>query len=374
MTERVPRPAVESSVPEGSALIAVVFALVVLETAVAGALFVCSIEAATTRAFTRRAQATLAAESAVAAALAGWDADAIAALALGDTLGTGPLVLPAGSASGRIERLAGDAYLVTGRTRLTGPAGDDVAGAAALVGWHPPAAFADDAGAAIVAGGTVDVRSAGTVDGRGSGAGCSPADTLPAATFPAAAAIVAPAGTPPSQAAGAAVLGSPAIASLPIATAAFDRLGPYPTATLAGAAERLESGTVALGPVAGPDGCDDSAPGNWGAPPGSTHPCAGFVPLIHAPGDLSILGGTGFGLLLVDGDLLLEAGSTFHGIAVVRGRATVRGELHGLLRTAGGADIDGAVLRDACSIWTALTRVRPLSRPSRPPRWRVPWF
>jgi hypothetical protein len=359
---------------DGIALVAVVLALVVLEAAVAGALFICSLEAATTGAFTRRAHVLLAAESALAAALDGWDANAIAGLAAGDTLFVGPLALPSGSGDARVERLRGDTYLVTGRGKQPGPGGNDLAGASALVGWHAPAAFASHAPAALVVGGATDIGAGGLVDASGTGAGCTPADTLAAATFPTAAGIAAPPTALPVRATGATVLGAPAVITAPHDSVAFTRFGPYLATALAAAAERVEVGSIALGPAVGPTGCDRAAPGNWGAHHGSGHPCEGFVPLVHAPGDLSILGGTGFGLVLVDGDLTLEAGAVLHGIALVRGRATVRGELRGLLRAAAGADVGGTIVRDACAIWRALTRARPLSRPFRPDRWRLPWF
>lgn len=358
----------------GIALAAVVLALVVLEAVVAGALFVCSIEVATTRAFARRADAVLAAESGLAAALDAWDADAVAGLAPGGTVASAPIASPTGNAEARIERLRGSAYRVTGRSGLPGPGGHDLAAAAALVAWHPPGAFAADATAALVVGGPTVVAAGALVDGRGTGTGCTPGDTLAAATFPAAAGIAATSGTTPVLAIGAMVLGTPSIAPGALDSAAYDGFGPFDVASLARAAERVEGGAVSLAPVAGTAGCERSAPGNWGAHRGSGHPCADFLPLVHAPGDLSILGGTGFGLVLVDGDLTLEPGAVLHGIALVRGRATVRGELRGLLRAAAGADVEGTIVRDACAIWKALTRARPLSRPFRADRWRLPWF
>ncbi len=60
---------------------------------------------------------------------------------------------------------------------------------------------------------------------------------------------------------------------------------------------------------------------NWGAPawPGSA--CWDYLPIVHAGGTLRIEGGgTGQGLLLVDGDLIVSEDFHFHGLVVVKGR------------------------------------------------------
>jgi hypothetical protein len=66
---------------------------------------------------------------------------------------------------------------------------------------------------------------------------------------------------------------------------------------------------------------------NWGdvnraLPAG---PCEPYFPTIHALGDLHISGGSGQGILLVDGDLSLSGGFAFTGIVIVRGSLTTTG-------------------------------------------------
>lgn len=82
-----------------------------------------------------------------------------------------------------------------------------------------------------------------------------------------------------------------------------------------------------VGPVIDPQGgCDSSVATNWGAPGAAAHPCFDHLPLIHVDGHLRVRGpGPGQGILLVEGDLVLEAGFAFHGVVVVRGRTKASG-------------------------------------------------
>lgn len=66
--------------------------------------------------------------------------------------------------------------------------------------------------------------------------------------------------------------------------------------------------------------CNTADPRNWGAPLSASHPCHTYFPIIHAKGDLKInANASGQGILLVDGDLEMMGGYTFHGIIIVRG-------------------------------------------------------
>jgi hypothetical protein len=73
--------------------------------------------------------------------------------------------------------------------------------------------------------------------------------------------------------------------------------------------------------------CDRSAPYNWGEParPPTVAPCTGYFPVIHATGDLTIAGGRGQGVLLVEGDLVLTGAAEFDGLVLVRGSLTAVG-------------------------------------------------
>jgi hypothetical protein len=73
---------------------------------------------------------------------------------------------------------------------------------------------------------------------------------------------------------------------------------------------------------------------NWGAPTDSASACFGHAPVVYAPGDLTIGGGVGQGVLLVDGRLRITGPFTFSGQIVVR---------RGLETHADAISISGAV-------------------------------
>jgi len=75
----------------------------------------------------------------------------------------------------------------------------------------------------------------------------------------------------------------------------------------------------------GDGSCNTGDVENWGDPlnPGST--CAGYFPIIYAPGDLILNGGAGQGILLVQGDLNVQGKFEFYGIVIVRGRLKTQG-------------------------------------------------
>jgi hypothetical protein len=116
-------------------------------------------------------------------------------------------------------------------------------------------------------------------------------------------------------------------------------LVPLAYGTLAAGATRTPIGAISgLGPtVSGqPPVCDWSDPMNWGEPNhGAPSPCASLIPVIHASGDLRVSGGRGQGILLVDGDLILEGGFEFSGLVIVQGQ---------LAGGVGSAHITGAVI------------------------------
>lgn len=101
----------------------------------------------------------------------------------------------------------------------------------------------------------------------------------------------------------------------------------------------LRAGTTAEG-TASPrpserDGaCDVEDERNWGDPHrAGDGVCANHFALVHAPGVLTIDGGRGQGILLVEGDLTIRGGFHFAGLVMVRG------VLH-----ADAARIDGALI------------------------------
>lgn len=66
--------------------------------------------------------------------------------------------------------------------------------------------------------------------------------------------------------------------------------------------------------------CDTNLQSNWGDPINAGASCFDYFPMIYAQGDLTInSSANGQGILLVEGNLLIEGGYDFYGIAIVRG-------------------------------------------------------
>lgn len=123
----------------------------------------------------------------------------------------------------------------------------------------------------------------------------------------------------------------------------------------------------------GAGGCDRGAPFNWGDPDTPDGPCGNYFPTIHVTGDAFIQGGgSGQGLLLVDGDLDLRGGFTFYGVIVVQGAFMTQGSGNriygGVL--AGNADFSNQSLtgssviqQSSCAVRRAVQNSTSLTQP-----------
>ena len=93
--------------------------------------------------------------------------------------------------------------------------------------------------------------------------------------------------------------------------------------------------------------CNKANTMNWGDPARPGGACAGYFPIIHVTGDLKVTGGTGQGILLVDGDLTKAGNFSFYGIVIARG--TIRST--GNSNTIYGAEMAAAIdLGDAVTL------------------------
>lgn len=128
--------------------------------------------------------------------------------------------------------------------------------------------------------------------------------------------------------------------------------------TLAGMADlSFTSATVpsSIAPVLSGHTCatGSSNSSNWGDPTyapsgvdGTTHPCAGYLPVIYVNGNLSMPSGSGQGILLVNGNLTFGSGFKFYGVVLVTGTAKATGGSSGnvygaLLAQAGPSNLTG---------------------------------
>jgi hypothetical protein len=123
-------------------------------------------------------------------------------------------------------------------------------------------------------------------------------------------------------------------------TSTYFSYGNSSYAALAAAANKVIPAGVTLAnvaPVAVSGVCQTGLMTNWGDPQrlSPAGACEGYLPLIHAQGDLHVTGGFGQGILLVDGDL--EMAGQFYWVGVVIVRGTIRS-------TGTGAHIWGGVM------------------------------
>jgi hypothetical protein len=136
----------------------------------------------------------------------------------------------------------------------------------------------------------------------------------------------------------------------------------------------IPAGTVipSVGPVVVSGVCQKSLPYNWGELQrlSPSNACESFFPIIHALGNLQITGGSGQGIMLVDGDLTLSGSFWFSGMVIVRGTLSTSGSGAGILGAVLAANVDldltatstlgnSYVQYSSCSIMQALVNTSP---------------
>lgn len=139
------------------------------------------------------------------------------------------------------------------------------------------------------------------------------------------------------------VQGDPKIVNDPVAGQAdtYFKFGDFEWASMVGMADIIMTYDVAPAPAYTATGlCNRSVKSNWGdvtrtPAPAGPRPCESYFPIIYYPGNAKLTGGTGQGILLVEGDLEVQGLFQFYGPVIVRGR----------LRTSGtGGHFNGAVM------------------------------
>jgi hypothetical protein len=117
---------------------------------------------------------------------------------------------------------------------------------------------------------------------------------------------------------------------------------------------------VNLSPSTAGNACRASDPRNWGAPLDERSPCADYLPVIYASGDLEIAGGAGQGVLLVVGNLTVRGGLSFYGVVIVGGSLRASGRGGRFLGAVWAGDVDRksagkvTVVRSICAQERAL--------------------
>jgi hypothetical protein len=125
----------------------------------------------------------------------------------------------------------------------------------------------------------------------------------------------------------------------------------------------LVGGAGTPGPVERLGACVEAEPWAWGDPEEPAGPCGAHLPLRGAAGDLTVVGGVGQGVLVVDGDLTLTAAARYYGLVVARGalRLEEGAALEGFAMALGGGSVGvGSTVRgSACWAVRALAAQRP---------------
>ena len=128
------------------------------------------------------------------------------------------------------------------------------------------------------------------------------------------------------------VTGNPPVVNDPtIKDSTFTTFGGATYSQLAGRANiTLGGGNLNIAPVVTNGVCDKTILTNWGDGDTPTSPCGSYFPIIHVTGSLTVNGVQGQGILLVDGDLMVNGSFNFYGIVILQGD----------LKTAGGGTSD----------------------------------
>ncbi len=334
----------------GAVLVFVLLIMLALSLLVHGALVESLSELTASNAAVRQLRAVTASRSAVQRALDGaggaWmDSVPRGAARAGDTLRAGAL-----SSAASLRRLDAEVWLVEGAAWLgsveVARSGrlawslDPLARVSALEG-----AVSVGTGAPVVADGPIDVGAPVAVEPPMEPDACDPwLDSLRAryVAAPLAAVATLPTGS-----------GPPALGLLDLS--ALLEAAPYAVGDV-GTPEPLEAGGA----------CVAGDPWNWGDPDRPWRPCGDFFAFRASPADLAVEGGSGQGVLVVDGTLTLSAGARLRGLVVTSGALRLDGgaRLEGLALAAGGVQVasDAALVGSACWAVRALSAQRDILR------------
>ena len=319
----------------GYALAVTILALLVLSVLMIGMLQLAAQELQIARARVATLRARLAAESAARAILGAWPADSLGRLPVGGTFRpAGADASASGPAAGaQIERLGIGRYLVraTGAVPTSPGSSPTEYRLGVLVGMLDGEEFLRGLPAALTAAGAGTIEpgariigapllSADDVEaGAGGGADGDGGWGDPCIALEGPALFVTDSARWHVEG-GAEITGVPSFLVEPAFRPGLAGTSPR---ELQEFGDVTPAGVVSPGPAVTVDGCDTSVPSNWGAPLDPGSPCRHHFPLIVAPGDLTVHGGAGQGILIVAGDLTLEAGAHFAGPIVVHGRLLV---------------------------------------------------
>ena len=334
------------------------FTLAVVGALIGGTFFMATHEQRTGTDVLSTTRALSAAELGVDAAMAGWNREWNVIMRRGDRRAIPAPHHEGATATVEITRLDNQLFVISSEGR-SGPARRVVRRFVALSVAEPMLR-----GAAML-GGSATIEGTTQIDGTDR----SPDGWMCPDPGPALAGVATPDSILVSTSActsGACVAGSPPIHadSALREPSTFLRLGDLDWSDLVQRANVVADASVSPAPVDRDGVCDVENPRNWGEPRRTGGGvCLHHFPVIHAPADLTIDGGRGQGILLVEGDLTIQGGFTFSGIVMVRGAlrtATGGGRLTGALSIAATDSSGASSLRDlavqlsGCAVYAAM--------------------
>jgi len=168
------------------------------------------------------------------------------------------------------------------------------------------------------------------------------------------------------------VEGNPPVIADPVAgdPATYNTFGDFTWAELVSLADIRMTADVQPEPVVSGGKCVKSM-SNWGDPSRSNpaKACESYYPVIYYPGDAKLTGGTGQGILLVEGTLEVKGNFVFYGPVIIQGKlvtAGTGGHFNGAVMTA-NAEVgewtnsmtgNAVVNYSACAVSKALQAMR----------------
>lgn len=339
----------------GFALVMVILMGLLLSVVALGMVAVGTREGLIAGATVRRAQARVLAEAGARSVFDGWSTRAFSEMELGEQRA----LVTETPVDATVQRVDSTLFLIRTEARVPpGSAMGAVARAGLLARVFDPTRTGRSFPAAATVVGPAELHE-GVIDGRDV---CGSGRNVPGVV--AGALVVG---------ANAAIDGSPPFLLEPsLAPPAPDPLG-------APIAEVIATSTIAREIISprplARDGVCTEDHRNWGAI-GPEHPCHALLPIVFAPHDLTIDGGTARSVVVVDGDLHVGGGARLHGLVVVRGALTLESgsSIQGAARVGTLILHGGSIRADPCTVDDALSAPA-LDAAYRPAgRWWVPLF
>lgn len=348
----------------GVALLVTILGLVVAGSVVTAFVAVSVMDHRTASNTRRQGQAFAAAEYGLGQTIGNWNSASLNLTAVDASVAVSGST-PQGSATyaGTVRRLNNELFLVN----IVGE--DGSSGAQARVGSFVRLRAIDmDIRAALTTQGPTRIGGSTEIHGDNEDplgwSGCDPDSDLAGIRLPSAGDL----DTQGQCSDGSCIDGSPQVdTDSTVADSTFFQYGDVDwDALVAMATKQLTPSThTGVGPTFdGNNNCQTSDQDNWGDPLNPASTCGGYFPILYSPGDLSISGGSGQGVLLVDGHLSVQGGFDFYGVVIVRKSLKTTGtggHFNGSVMAA-NVDLDqNTVLGDALVQYSACAKNRVLT-------------